>query len=158
MHILLFYLIQFIFWVSHIIHGSSWSWLYGSWIYNYLWNQCLSPLTLWALILIRARCTTLCDKVCQWLATGRWFSLGPPVSYTNKNDCHDITEILLKVALKYYKQIKPYYTMNSAIFFIYFVAVCVHLELLETRDITLKCICNSQLTVPLWNVCLFEGG
>ena len=24
--------------------------------------------------------TTLCDKVCQWLATGRWFSLGTPVS------------------------------------------------------------------------------
>jgi len=23
---------------------------------------------------IRARWTTLCDKVCQWLATGRWFS------------------------------------------------------------------------------------
>jgi hypothetical protein len=71
------------------------------------------------------------------------FSPGPPVSSTNKNDRHDITEILLKVALKYHKQIKPYYTMNSAIFFIYFVAVCVHLELLETRDITsLKCICN----------------
>jgi hypothetical protein len=32
----------------------------------------------------RARCTTLCDKVCQWLATGRWFSPGPPVSSTNK--------------------------------------------------------------------------
>jgi hypothetical protein len=29
----------------------------------------------------------------------RWFSLGPPVSSTNKTDCHDITEILLKVAL-----------------------------------------------------------
>ena len=43
--------------------------------------------------------TTLCDKVCQWLATGRWFSLGTPVSSTNKTDCHDITEILLKVAL-----------------------------------------------------------
>jgi hypothetical protein len=27
--------------------GLSWSWLYGSWIYNYLWNQCLSPLKLW---------------------------------------------------------------------------------------------------------------
>ena len=27
--------------------GSSWSWSYGSWIYNYLCNQCLSPLTLW---------------------------------------------------------------------------------------------------------------
>jgi hypothetical protein len=39
---------------------------------------------------------TLCDKVCQWLATGWWFS---PVSYTNKTDRHDITEMLLKVAL-----------------------------------------------------------
>jgi hypothetical protein len=47
----------------------------------------------------RARCTTLCDKVCQWLATGRWFSPGPLVSSTNKTDSHDITEILLKVAL-----------------------------------------------------------
>jgi hypothetical protein len=41
----------------------------------------------------------LCDKVCQWLAAGQWFSPGPPVSSTNITDCHDITEILLKVAL-----------------------------------------------------------
>jgi hypothetical protein len=68
-------------------------------IYNYLCNQCLSPLILWVRFSIRARCTTLCDKVCQWLATGRWFSPGPPVSCTNKTDRHDITEILLKVAL-----------------------------------------------------------
>jgi len=37
---------------------------------------------------------TLCDKVCQWLAVGRWFSPGAPVSATNKADRHDITEIL----------------------------------------------------------------
>jgi hypothetical protein len=38
--------------------------------------------------------TTLCDKVCQWFATGRWFSP------TNNTDRHDITEtVLLKVAL-----------------------------------------------------------
>jgi hypothetical protein len=43
--------------------------------------------------------TTLCDKVYQWLATGRWFSPGSLVSSTNKTDRHDITEILLKVAL-----------------------------------------------------------
>jgi hypothetical protein len=43
--------------------------------------------------------TTLCDKVCQWLAAGRWFSLGTPASTTNKTDCHEIAEILLKVAL-----------------------------------------------------------
>ena len=37
--------------------------------------------------------TTLCDKVCQWLATGQWFSWVHPDSSTNK------AEILLKVAL-----------------------------------------------------------
>jgi hypothetical protein len=73
-------------------------------VYNYMCNQCLSPLMLWVRILIRARCTTLCDKVCQWPATGWWFSPGPPVSSTNKTDRHDITEILLKVALNTTKQ------------------------------------------------------
>jgi hypothetical protein len=38
---------------------------------------------------------TLCDKV----ATDLWFSPGTSVSFTNKSDCHDITEIFLKVAL-----------------------------------------------------------
>ena len=42
---------------------------------------------------------TLCDKVCQWLARGQWFSPGNLVSSTNKTDRHNITEILLKVAL-----------------------------------------------------------
>jgi hypothetical protein len=35
----------------------------------------------------------------QQLATGQWFSPGTPVYFTNKTDRHDITEILLKVAL-----------------------------------------------------------
>ena len=43
--------------------------------------------------------TTLCDKVCQRLATGQWFSPGTQVSPTNKTDHHDIAEILLKAAL-----------------------------------------------------------
>jgi len=43
--------------------------------------------------------TTLCDQVCQWLVAGRWFSQCRPISSTNKTDHHDITEILLKVAL-----------------------------------------------------------
>ena len=79
--------------------GSSWS--YGSWIYNYICNQCLSPLTLWNRILLRRGVldTTLCDKLCQWLAAGLWFSPGTLVSSTNKTDRLDITEILLKVVL-----------------------------------------------------------
>jgi hypothetical protein len=38
--------------------------------------------------------------------TGQWFSPGIPVSSTNKTDRHDITEILLKVALNTIKQTK----------------------------------------------------
>ena len=87
-----------------LVEGSSWPWSYGNWIYNYLCNHCLSPLMLWARISIKARCTALCDKVCQWLAKGHWFSPGPPVSSINKTDRHDITEILLKVVLNTIKQ------------------------------------------------------
>jgi hypothetical protein len=78
-----------------------WSWSYGGWIDNYLWNQYLSPLTLWVRIQLRQGVidTTLCDKVWQWLAADQGFSPGTPVSSTNKTDCHDITEISLKVAL-----------------------------------------------------------
>jgi hypothetical protein len=67
------------------------SWSYGSLIDNYIGNQCLSLLTLWVRIALR-RCvldTTLCDKVWQWLATGRWFSLETSVSSTNTADLHD---------------------------------------------------------------------
>ena len=73
------------------------SWLSSSCIYNYLCNQCVSPLTLWVQTLFMARCTTLCDKVCQWLAPGRWFSLWYTNSNSNSNsllilnptkDCH----------------------------------------------------------------------
>jgi hypothetical protein len=74
---------------------------YGSWIYKYPYNHCLSPLFLWVSIPLRwgVLHTSLCDKVCQWLEAGRWFSLGTPVSSTNKTDRHDITAILLKVVL-----------------------------------------------------------
>jgi len=42
--------------------------------------------------------TTVHDKVCQWPVAGQCFSPGSPVSSTNKNDLHDITEILLKMS------------------------------------------------------------
>ena len=51
--------------------------------------------------------TTLCDKVRQLLATGQWFSPDTPVSSNNKTDRHDITEILLKVALNTINQTNP---------------------------------------------------
>ena len=64
-------------------------------------NRCLSPLKLWVQtpLLQGVFDSTLREKVCQWLVTGRWFSQGTSVSSTNKADFHDITEILLNVAL-----------------------------------------------------------
>jgi hypothetical protein len=38
-------------------------------------------------------------KFYQWLEIGLWLSPGTPVSFTNRIDCHNITEKLLKVAL-----------------------------------------------------------
>ena len=57
---------------------------------------------------------TLCDNVCQKLTTGRCFT---PVSSTNKTDSHDITEILLEVALSTKKtQINWDFTVDICIF------------------------------------------
>ena len=75
-------------------------WSYGSLIYNYLCNQYISPLTLWVWTLFMASCTWY---NIMWLATGWWFS---PVSSTNKTDSHNITEILLKIALNTINQPK----------------------------------------------------
>ena len=50
---------------------------------------------------------TLCNKLCQLPATGRWFSPGTPSSFTNKTDRHDITELLLKVVLNTKNKSKP---------------------------------------------------
>jgi len=41
----------------HIFEGPSWSWSYGSWIYNNMCNQCLSPIKLGVLTPFMVRCT-----------------------------------------------------------------------------------------------------
>jgi hypothetical protein len=53
--------------------------------------------------------TATSDKVYQLLAHGRWFQPGTPDSSTTKTGRHDITEILLKVALKHQKSNQPSY-------------------------------------------------
>jgi hypothetical protein len=72
--------------------------------------RCLSPLILCICIPRMEKCTTLCGIVCQW------FSLGTLVSSANKTDCHDITEILLKVTLNTIKPTnQPTYCMFTII-------------------------------------------
>ena len=64
-----------------------------------LCKQCLSLLMSWVWISIRVRCPILCDKVCQWFATGRWvfriIRFPPPIKLT--------TTILLKYCWKWRK-------------------------------------------------------
>ena len=80
--------------VYKCFEGPSWSWSCGSWVYNYLCNQCF---TTNAVDSTRAEMywihsvSVTCDKTVVFP--------GPTVSSTNKTDRPDITEILLKVAL-----------------------------------------------------------
>ena len=78
-------------------------------IITYRWNQCISPQTMRVWIPLRRGVlgTTLYDKVCQWFVAVRWFSPGTLVSSKNKTDHHDITKILLKVALNTITPLPP---------------------------------------------------
>jgi hypothetical protein len=46
------------------------------------------------------------------LVHGQWFSPGTPASSTTKTGCHDIAEMLLKVALNTKNQIKSNKSAN----------------------------------------------
>ena len=65
----------------------------------YLCNQWLSLLKLW----VRTLFMVMCTRYIMWSLSVTYnssvFSLGTPVSYTNKTDHHKITVILLKVVL-----------------------------------------------------------
>ena len=41
--------------------------------------------------------TTWCDRVCQWLVPGQWFSLYSPISSITIADCHDMSNVYLVV-------------------------------------------------------------
>ena len=98
----------------HSRRGPSWSWSYGSWIYNYLCNQSLLPLMLWVRISHWRGVldTTLWEQVYMQYSYRHWqvgtevdlrqiggFLLVLRFPSSNKTDRDDITEILLKVAL-----------------------------------------------------------
>jgi hypothetical protein len=122
---------------------------------------------LWVRIPIRRDVldTTLCNKVCQWLAAGRWFVPATPVSSTNKTERHDITEIVLKVALATMKQISVMLilkTKNNISFNewkcyypIQYIKKC-WVKLLS--DYNIKCICTiyTRLDTCLMSISRFS--
>jgi hypothetical protein len=62
-----------------------WSWLYGSWIYNCLSNQCLLPLNFWFRFLSKSWVTKLCRSLlccCPGFFNNN-FNTNPPSEYNN---------------------------------------------------------------------------
>ena len=112
---------------------------YGSCMYNYLCNQCLSLQMLWVRISIRVRYTTLCDKVRQWLATGQSFSPGPPVSSTNKTDRHDINWNIIEGGTKHHQ--------TNILYLRIFMS--------DNKSSSLSSIFSSLLSVPSFNCLTF---
>jgi len=111
---------------------------------------------LWVRISIRARCTTLCDKICQRLATGRWFSPGPPVSSTNKPDRHDIAEILLKVALNTIKTTKKQQSFPD-LDWSYLYCILNSLDLIKTGEATSTNFIIFGLTRPGFKIAIYRN-
>jgi hypothetical protein len=88
--------------VYYCSYGPSWSWSCGSWIYNYLCNQCFTTnvvdSTRAEMYWIHSLSVTY-DKSVVFP--------GHTISSTNKTDRPDINEILLKVVLNTTTQPKP---------------------------------------------------
>ena len=96
------------------LRGPGWLNELGSWIYLTT-HTSLSPIGrgfVPGFVDHKKGCTRLAaasDKVYQLLVHGRWFSPGTTASSTTKTGCHDIAEILLKVALNTKNQINNAY-------------------------------------------------
>ena len=123
---------------SYLSLGPSWSWSYGSWIYNYnmyLCFQCRSPPSSnTEACLIQHYVIKLVSDFRQIL----WFSSGTPVSSTNKTDRHIITEILLKVALNIITQAIPkhnLYHYNTSLQATYYN---IFMQILSAINISLR--------------------
>jgi hypothetical protein len=98
-------------------------------------------------LLLMARCTTLCDKVCQWLAADRWLSPGPPISSTNITTPRYNWNIVVS-GVKHHKTNQPILFVLSALQ--YMASKCLF------SVFTLFCISEifrnemSQLSQTMW--------
>ena len=90
--------------------------------------------------------TTLNEKVCQWLKTGRWFSPGAPISFTKKTDRHDITAILLKVGLCCLHIYLYLEVIGQATFSLTFILIVLSLPFLMISCFLFHCVPQCHCT------------
>ena len=82
----------------------SWSWSYGSWIYNNLFSQCLSPLTLWHRTSLMSKCTRY--NIMRWNLLVTWgrsvVSSGTPHFSTDKTYRYNINWNIAESGVKHH--------------------------------------------------------
>ena len=87
-------------------------------VYNYLCNQCLSPLKLWVRTSFMARCTLqlyLIKFVCDLRQVSGFLQV-LHVSFTNKTKCHSIAEIFFESGIKQHIPIFEKLVSNRCMF------------------------------------------
>ena len=104
-----FYVYHFITIFIQKLKSPSWPWSYDSWIFNYLCNQ-------WCCEFESRKRRGVQHHAIKYVCG--FLCMGPPVSSTKKTDRHDITKILVRVALNtikknWYLKRRAYTTMHS---------------------------------------------
>jgi hypothetical protein len=75
--------------IIYSIEGPSWPWSYDSWIYNYICNQCLSPLTLWVPTPLSLWCLTpQCQQYFSYFVAVRFIGEGNRSTRRKPPTCH----------------------------------------------------------------------
>jgi UDP-N-acetylglucosamine transferase subunit ALG13 len=90
----------------------------------------------------------LCDKVCQWLAAGRWFFQGTPVSSTNKTGRIKLTVMKQEVYCFVSTVGNPSYLTTSTLNTKYIWAVLIKLH----DSHRAKLVCNFTSLDTKWSI------
>ena len=96
--------------------------------------------------------TTLCEKVCQWLATGRWFSPGTPVFSTNKINAKIYSWNIVESGVKYHKfPLKLLHCYLLGCFIPHILrSVCMNINIYSFLETVLRC--NLCVKIWRWNI------
>jgi hypothetical protein len=81
--------------------GPSWPWSYGSWIYNYICNQCLSPMMLWVRTPVHGEVYSIQHYVIKVGGFLRVLRSPPPMSELIKYDLNWTEHILIGLENKH---------------------------------------------------------